>query len=254
MRGKRVHAALASFDQWGDCDEFCFQANASPPADRSMMLGYAAFYGRQPLRDVSVNLPFYVELGSGVTVVGELDALGFESAAAVTPVIIEHKTTSSDITPGSNYWREVSKTNPQASMYALPFPGSTISWDAVRKPTLRQLEANSRRKEPETDEAYEARVLADMAERPGFYFQRATIVRLQHEHKAFRDDLIDQALQVDNSRSYPHPRNPNACHSFGRECDFFGVCWEGDSLDGPKFVRREKNHTEETMERLHACK
>ncbi len=234
VRGKRIHFALSLIDQ----DIRGEMANGDGPVERGMLRGYAAYWPYQ--QELSVNVPFAIDLGS-VVLVGELDA-----ANADRTLIVEHKTTSSSIEPGGQYWREVVRTNPQASAYSLAFPGAKILWDVLRKPTLRQYEANSRRKEPETDAEYEARILADMAERPEFYFARVTVVRMQHELTEYRQEVAWTAKNIATSHT---TRNPDACWSYGRPCDFYNCCWEGESLDGPGFVRKELNHTEEVAKK-----
>jgi hypothetical protein len=247
VRGKRIHQELADIDSMGHMVAK-FEQPGLPSADAMMLLGYQTYWPGW-LSPLSVNVPFAVDIGS-VVLVGELDA-----ANADRTLIIEHKTTSSSIEPGGQYWREVVRTNPQASAYCLAFPGAKILWDVLRKPTLRQYEANTRRKEPETDEAFEARILADMAERPEFYFARTTVVRMQHELEAYKRDIMEIVFCMGlrsawyGTDSIEPPRNPDVCWTYGRPCDFFGVCWEGESLDGPNFVRKEKNHTEEIAER-----
>lgn len=239
VRGKRSHTSLALWWQGDD------MASDGPPAERAMLFGYAARYERPHLRGVHVNVPFAVDLGS-VTLVGELDAMG--TSADVELVIVEHKTTSSNISPGGAYWREVTLTAPQPSAYLRAFPKATVLWDALHKPQLRKLRQG--KPNEETDAEFESRILSDMAERPEHYFQRATIVRLEAEHEAFEEDVrATAALIADTTEA---PRNPGACWTFGRACDFFGVCWEGRSLDGPGFVRNELNHTESIAKKVGA--
>jgi hypothetical protein len=247
VRGRKVHEALAHW--WN-------RAHSSPPrlldlegemgaADRAMLRGYSAFYADGPtLSAVQVEQPFRVEL-EGVSVVGEVDAIGEKPNNERAQVIVEHKTTSSDIAPGSSYWRSVVTTAMQPSIYLLAFPGATVLWDALRKPALRKLEANSKRKEPETDAEYEARCVEAMAAEPEKYFQRCVVVRLEQEQLATIEDIAATAEAM--GRAPPMPaRNPDACHSFGRACDFFGMCWEGRSVanSGDTLQRVEAHHTE----------
>lgn len=248
VRGTLVHECLALWDQG--------QATTAAmllllPEDRALLRAYQIYYADARLSDARANVPFHVDVG-GHTLVGELDALGtllgdgFPGSMSYERCIVEHKTTSKDITPGSAYWREVSQTAAQASAYSLAYPGIPIVWDVLRKTTLRRLDANTRRREPESDEAFESRVFEAICESPEKHFQRMTIVRLDHELDNFRRDVEDWTRVMELGES---PRNPDACWKWGRPCDFFSVCWEGASIEGPGFVTREKNHTEEIAEK-----
>lgn len=242
VRGRRQHQALAS---WWSSDGVAYDLDGMSPADRALFRGYSLTYQQPHLANVRVNVPFRVELSHGLHVVGELDAMGVGESGAV---IVEHKTTGSDIRPGSAYWREVVHTAPQASTYLLAFPGATVLWDALHKPQLRKLRAG--KPNEETDAEFEARCLTSIAEEPERYYQRTTVVRLEEELKGHRFEMIawsQMISQWDSKRGAP--RNPDACWHFGRPCDFFGVCWEGRSLNGPEYVHKDKNHTEEVFER-----
>jgi hypothetical protein len=234
-RGTRVHAWLAAW--WGG-RPYETEAAALEPVERAMVAGYAAFHIQPHLAKVQTNVPFKVEL-PGVTMVGSLDVLGADLGRTV---IVEHKTTSQDITPGSQYWSERVHCDSQVSAYLRAFPGAIMLYDVLRVPALRPLETNSRRKAPETDQQYVARCMEAMAEEPGKYFQRGYIVRLDAEHAAFEEDLT---MVAESMHPGPHPRNPKSCFSFGKRCDFFGVCWQGERPESLPVA--ERNHTEEML-------
>lgn len=238
-RGTSVHRWL---NQWWSTDGYVHAANMpEDPIARACCLGYAAYYERPHLEHVKVEAPWQVRLGS-VECAGTVDAIGFEPyagdpvrgfypgtggvALSGDEIIVEHKTTSSDISPGSAYWREVSLTNTQASMYAAAFPGAKLLWDAIRKPAIRKLRAG--KSNEETDDELCARALALITENPDKYYQRQYIVRLEHEHASFINDieLVDAQRRV-----LQQPRNAKACWSFGRRCGYFQVCWESETLD-----------------------
>jgi hypothetical protein len=199
----------------------------SSAVGRACCLGYLARYGAGPgdaYEWIRPELPWEETIG-GVRCAGTIDVRCAERGGE--QVIVEHKTTSSEIAPGSSYWREVMTSNVQVSMYLAAFPRAKVLYDVIRKPALRHLEANSKRRERETDDELVARMLAAMAEDPGKYFQRATVVRIESEADAFYQDL----RLVDERRRLPlQPRNPDACFTYGRRCGYFPVCWEGHSL------------------------
>jgi hypothetical protein len=70
-----------------------------------------------------------------------------------------------------------------------------------------------------------------MAATPEKFFQRATVVRLESEDAAFAEDLISVSRLMEG----PSPRNPQSCFAYGRRCEYWAVCWEGGSLNGPEF-------------------
>jgi hypothetical protein len=261
-RGKRMHGFLAEW--WRGFTGALDQAEM-PPIERAMLLGYHAFYQRPHIRDVRVNVPFRVTIG-GVEMVGECDAVGIDQHGET--VIVEHKTTSHDVAPGSAWWRERIHCDSQPSTYLAAFPGATVLYDVLHVPSLRPLQANSKRAHPESDEEYIARVLSDMAERPEKYFQRATIVRLDAEREAFEDDVHVTAMYMRNRPALrvasPElmkqgrdlerftPRNPRSCFTYGRACDFFEACWQGKDIES--YPKREMNHSEEMLAKWEASR
>jgi len=244
-RGKRMHAALAGW--W--INGGLYEGHDYPAIERAMLLGYHARYDRPHLRDVRVNVPFRTTIG-GVEMVGECDAVGIDPSTG-DAVVVEHKTTSHDVTPGSAWWRERVHCDSQPSTYLAAFPGATVCYDVLHVPAMKPLPANSKRKEPEGDEEYIARVLADMADKPEKYFQRAVVVRLDSEREAFDVDVdLVRTKMTEAADLELTPRNPRACFQYGRACDFLEVCWQGRSLESLPLV--EKNHSEEMLSRYEA--
>lgn len=241
-RGTRIHTWLSSW--WTSPGGFANEWLPLEPVERAMTRGYGFRYEFPHLRNVEVNVPISVELRhAGVTLVGELDAIGTDERG--NTILVEHKTTTHDISPGSQYWSERVSCDPQVSTYLRAFPRAVVLYDVLRVPALRPLEANTRREVAETDDEYVERCLAAMSEKPDYYFQRANIVRLEHESDAFEKDV---EIIAESMHPGPQARNPKSCFSFGQRCDFFGVCWSGESLDTLQQV--EKNHSEQVLERV----
>ena len=243
-RGTRIHAWLA---EWWRGNPYNFVS--LEPVEAAMVKGYDARWSVPHLTHVRACVPFEVELtSSGVTLIGELDAVGIDPGSGMT-VIVEHKSTTQDISPGSQYWQERISCDPQVSTYARAYPEAYVLYDVLRVPALRLLEANSRRKAAETPEEYVARCIVAMSEEPDKYFQRAHLVRLESERDAFERDV---EMVTESMHAGDHPRNPKACFSFGKKCDFFGVCWSGTPLDS--LERVELNHTEQVKRKLDLVK
>ena len=243
-RGTGVHQELAKL--WNGTAPFI----VGGPGDDALVDGYVRYYSPVVPPDsinVRVNVPFRVELSEDVTVVGECDAVYTHGPSGRT-VVVEHKTTASDITPGAAYWAEKKVSNAQVSIYLLAFPGAFVLYDVLRKSSLRPLREG--KPNAETDAEYYARCLADIATRPERYYQRANILRYPEELIEARDDVLTWAAIMTHAS-----RNPDSCFSFGRRCEYFDVCWNGLPIENDlTLVRREKNHTEEVLEKLEKAK
>lgn len=209
-RGKRIHTFLAEW--WSSTKGADLSIPGYAPTERAMLIGYDRLYERPHLTNVRVNVPFRVNIAAGLNVAGECDAVGIDSEGRT--VIVEHKTTSSSIEPGGQYWRRVTHVDPQVSIYSLAFPGAIILYDVLHTPAFR------------AGDLY-AKSLADMAENPGKYFQRATVVRLESETYRTIEDIVQQGLLM----STDTVRNPDACFYMGRECEFFAACWHGKDIE-----------------------
>lgn len=128
-----------------------------------LIRGYTARWGSDVYSTFAVEKVFDVPLVNPETghasktyrLSGAIDALAF--APSTTRLIhVEHKTTSSDITPGADYWRKVSALDPQVSTYqaalkALGYEAETL-YDVVRKVTLKPYRATPEEKRKYTQE------------------------------------------------------------------------------------------------------
>lgn len=185
--------------------------------------------------------------------------------------ILEHKTTSEELAPDSDYWRRLLMDS-QISRYvlaarALGYPVETTVYDVIRKPQIRPkavtkadralstsrghyfgLPLTSVCPERETPAMYGARLLADTIERPDFYFARNEIARLETDLEEYRHEQwqIQKAIR-ESQRHGRFYRNTNAClHPF--RCPFFEVCRAGISTEHiPQGFRRVKRLHEELV-------
>lgn len=172
-------------------------------------------------------------------------------------VVVEHKTTSADITPGSPYWRRLA-LDAQVSLY-LGGAGALL-YDVIKKPSLRPLRATpvearrytkagtlyaAQREHDETPDAYEARLLADIAQHPDAYYQRGTVVRTEEEAREAGRDVWMAARMIRESRYLDAwPRNPSACDAYGRTCDYWPVCSGTASIDDDVLYRTAPSSVE----------
>jgi hypothetical protein len=218
----------------------------------AMLRGYDARWGTEPYEVLAVEAEFRAPLVNPETGAasrtwqrgGKIDAIARDSAGRI--LVVEHKTASEDITPGSSYWRRLSMDG-QVSGYflgsdALGFPAEACLYDVLAKPKLRPYEVSKKRVEPETPEEFRARCLAAIAEDPNAYFRRGEVVRLQAEaEEALFDDWQTAQQMREAERLGRFPRNPDACMKWGRPCDFFDVCAGEASIEDPTRFRRPEH-------------
>lgn len=169
-------------------------------------------------------------------------------------MLIEHKTSGVDITPGSNFWR-AKRIDAQASNYIDASGALGAYYDVALKPGLRPYQATpvgdrtfkkdgtlhaKQRLTDETPLEYEQRVAEAIATNPEKFYQRAEIVRTREQlaeaaldrwHNA---EAISDALRLDR-----FPRNTSACFTPGMACPFASVCLDEETLDSPRFQRKE---------------
>jgi hypothetical protein len=179
--------------------------------------------------------------------------------------IMEHKTSSEDVTPGSIYWKRL-RMDGQVSVYydgaaSLGHEVTGCVYDVLAKPGIRPLKATpqgsrkykangelyaNQREQDETPEEFRIRLVEAISENPAAYYQRGDVVRLESEMEEARFDSWQTAQQIQEAlRLGRSPRNPDACVRFGRTCPFFAVC-AGDAQleDESLFPRLDDVHPE----------
>lgn len=182
-------------------------------------------------------------------------------------LIIEHKTSGEDISPGSSYWGRL-RLDGQISGYfkgaeSLGYKPEACIYDVIGKPKLRPLKATpeesrkyttngrlyaNQRLVDETPEEYRLRLREDIGQDINKYFQRAEIVRLQEEMHEHDLDTWQQAQSMrDAKRLGIAPKNPEACSRFGALCGYYGVCTgEKEIEDTTLFKKLDWPHPELT--------
>lgn len=195
--------------------------------------------------------------------------------------IIDHKTTSQDIEdPNAPYWRQLVIEGQVNHYYLLQWvngvkPDGAV-WDVIRKPsispkklskadlagvvarqtycgarmsidTLTSLQTSDR----ETLEMYEARLAHDCTvERPGWYFQRKPIQRMNHEIHEYARELWEHSQEILHTRQRQKetkalpPRNSGACLLYGSPCKFLGICSGHDSPNSDRWQPKRQIHNE----------
>jgi len=100
---------------------------------------------------------------------------------------------------------------------------------------------------PETVEEFADRIRADVESRPGYYFARIEIARLDQDLKDCAAELWQQAAAMrEAQRSGRHYRNPSACYSNFGTCDYLPICLLRDleTHTPTGFVREANVHPE----------
>lgn len=247
-------------------------ADAFLVAKASAMLdGYDARWHHEPMDVLAVEVEFRAPLvnpqtgaaGRIFTVAGKIDAIARLPDGRV--VIVEHKTTSETVGPGSDYWKRLTLDS-QISTYfhgarALGFDVTGCLYDVLSKPGLRPLKATppesrkytkdgklyaAQRETDETPSEYEQRLITHIAEAGDGLYQRGEVVRLADEERDAAFDTWQVARNIRDAQLADRwPRNPDACVRFGKTCAFFDICCRTDSLDNAeRFTRAAWPHPE----------
>lgn len=207
-------------------------------------------------------------------VAGKLDLLLHRDGKRV---LVDHKTSSDDIVdPAGTYWR-ILVVEAQPSHYCLLkwLNGEKVDeivWDVIRRPTIspKQLKSKAERascvatrrycdqplsdaslawlaeNDRENVEMYEARLTADCTrERPEWYYQRRTIPRLDSELLEYAAELWTAGQMIIEARRLNRwQKHPGSCMSYGRPCEFLGICSNFDRADSDKWQKKPCVHTE----------
>lgn len=232
---------------------------------RALLAGYHAQWGEDALTTLAVEVPFPATACLGpYAVVGRIDAVVRDPLGRVW--LMEHKTASGDIRPGSAYWQrlrlDVQVTLYMAAARSLGLKPVGVIYDVVSKAALGPLRATpeedrrylkratpdgrqpgdlvkGQRLTDETPAEYEERLVEKLAGSLGFYFQRQEVVRLERELAQGVEELIEVGRQIETAQARGVAvRNPGSCFLYGKECPFFGVCTGVHGLEDERYVER----------------
>ncbi len=202
-------------------------------------------------------------------VAGVLDKLCDESGETV---LFDHKTTSSDISdPSGMYWRQLAVAS-QATMYELLMHQNgvrldKIIWDVIRKPQIKpkQIAAAELRRMRDSGEycgfaingetidcatqdgregpeLFSLRVAADCLDHPERFYARRGVPRTSDQLLEYAVELwhIGEQMRDDRRRSV-HPRNSQACYSYGTPCEYLSLCAANDLPTSDRWQQRPEN-------------
>lgn len=98
----------------------------------------------------------------------------------------------------------------------------------------------------ETPEEFEDRCLDVIAAEPDRFLVRGEVHRLESDELDAAEDLWNTAREMRESElATRYPRNPDACETYGRFCEYWPVCTGVASLDDPTLYRRAAAKHEE---------
>jgi hypothetical protein len=224
-----------------------------------MLAGYDARWGddHREIKTIWVEKSFRLQRliePEPYALYGKIDAGGARNGRRF---VVEHKTTSDDITDGGDYMTRLA-IDQQISLYAcgaltLGLEPETCLYDVLKKPGIEPKKATpeasrkytkegrlyaNQREHDETPDEFRARLVEEISEKPEAYFARVEVVRLVHEQlRALRDiDAVAQDI-LRTERGEPQPMTTDACRRHGRMCDFFPVCTQQTGLDSDRYVQ-----------------
>jgi len=189
-------------------------------------------------------------------------------------LVVEHKTSSQDIGPGSTYWQGLG-LDPQISCYWLggsvvsELPVQGVIYDVLKKPALRpfretpeeskKYKCNKRCKNKcvghrdgelyagqherdETPEQFRLRLKDDIRDKVDEYFVRGEIQRTEGELNEFQEMAWQTGLQIQHNRAKgTFPMSPGACERYRKMCEFFPVCTKQATLEDPLLYQKLEN-------------
>ena len=193
---------------------------------------------------------------------------GIATNGAGRTFVVEHKTCSEDLGPDSDYWLRL-RNDQQISLYVLAalhqgLAVEGVIYDVIRKPTIRPrqiplldddgfkvvfdddtaerilLKSGKPRQSAgegmtlqarvETPEEYGARLLADIEERPDFYYARREVPRLDDDLETCALECWQQAKMLTDCQ-----RHGRWFRSVGRNtcsfCDYAAICLQSLTVD-----------------------
>jgi len=235
-----IQAATADYATcpgWADPVEWTVECQTL----RALLAGHFWRYGQDDIQFVAVEQVFEIPLvspDSGAvsrtfTVAGRFD--GIVRLPDGRLAVLEYKTAGEDIAPDSEYWLRL-RCDGQISLYvlaarALGHDVATVLYDVTRKPTIRL-------RQKETPEAFGQRLLADIGERPDYYYQRREIPRLEDDLAQFQAELWQQGQYLLELRRRAAKLNDPAAAYFRNvnkltcgTCDFADLCLNSVRVD-----------------------
>lgn len=214
---------------------------------------------------------------------GKIDAIAREKSSGKL-YIIEHKTTSQDIGPGSDYWRRLAIDGQVSGYYvgaqANGYDVENCLYDVIRKPTMypsksipmldedglkivvdeatgeRVMKKDGTPRQSvgegmkllvrdETPDEWYHRLELDILQRHDYYYARVEVARSADDLTDYLFDMWAVGREIaDAQRLGRFSRNPQNCQSYGK-CEFFDVCSGCADIDDVTLFRNAEDPNEE---------
>lgn len=159
--------------------------------------------------------------------IGRLDGIAGDGC------IVEHKTTSSEITEEYEY---ALQWDQQILAYMLMTGARKIYYTVCRKPTIRQ-------KKNETDKEFFDRMVEWYEDDTEKKIRLMIITRTDEEVSEFASELHTVCDIMNDAEANPDKlyKNPSYCHKWGRMCEYAGICLNYDpNQEYVEFKKREE--------------
>ena len=189
--------------------------------------------------------------------------------------VLEHKTTSFDVTPNSAFWQSINMSG-QCTGYSMGLAADGIEvegviMDAVKKTAIRPKKIAKKDrdaiedqlvwlgKEVSQDDVAELRA-NDWKETPHFfgmrveqtmlddidkYFCREVVVKTPAQTQEYTAEVVSTIQLIEHSRhSQNHIRHLGSCFNFNKPCPFIPLCNRTDHPESENWRKRESVHNE----------
>lgn len=224
-----------------------------------MIQGYAEHWADDQIEVIDSEVSFRVPIRNPDSNHDRAKSKIYERSGVIDKIIrrhgrkgiMEHKTSSSDIGPNSDYWARL-RIDPQVSGYLLGAKTHDpeidfILYDVLRKPGIRPKKLTKASLKEwlatgkycgeefgydgtisvETPRMYGARLIQTIREDPDRYYQRQEIARLTSDLVDYKQDVWSLTKQIRESQRRGHwYRNSMACIQPFR-CEYADICLGG---------------------------
>ena len=239
----KMHELLADFYTVGVSSDRSrnIEINSSAAAQQAAMM---ALYREKPLSKSGETTIKAVEMIFEISDNGHIFAGKIDLIVMIDQklVLVEHKTTSSNINVGEDYWTTIYMDD-QISNYiegamTLGYKIDRCIYDVLKRPTLRKKSA-----ETFVDYYYRCR---EQLFAHGDQFLQRRIIYLSEEQKerAQRDRLAmeQEILSIDPDQQ--QPRTVQSCRRYGSLCPYLPLCLRETGVNDERYTRIERKHIE----------
>lgn len=155
--------------------------------------------------------------------------------------VMEHKTTSWDISYGARYW-DSCRYSYQSGIYLYALEKMGFDVAGVQYNACRKLNIKPKSRPKESEEDFRSRCLEKVAEDPERCFGREEFVYTDGERKLLIEDLTTAIKQIKHAKKNGCTRNRTACIQYfgSSQCEYFGVCNGIESIDDDKLFESRR--------------